>query len=163
MPRVIRERIPVTIECGPGLTEQSHKKQCDINYILKGYAKTGLIQHAHKHEGKYDDYSGIDFQTAQNIVAEAKSMFEALPALVRQEFGHDVARFLDFARDPENGKKMEEMGITPGVDGIDANGQLIQSINSLVETLAPSEAANTDGGESPDGNLKKPEESLEKP
>ena len=75
-------------------TEQSHKDQTDMNYILKDYARTGIIKHAHENKGQYDDVSAVDFQTAQNIVADAKSMFESLPALTRKEFGQDVGRFL---------------------------------------------------------------------
>lgn len=154
-----RERVRVQIETGPGKTEQSHRKQCDINYILKDYAKTGIIKHAHANAGRYDDVSNIDYQTALNIVADTKSMFEGLPSLIRNEFGNDPGRFLEFVRDPANGPRMQELGITPGVDGIDAEGQLIGEVRALVEAITPgterspdkqsgstSEAQNASGG-----------------
>lgn len=133
----------VRLDTGKGITEQAHKRQCDMNYILRDYAKTGLIKHAHKNQGRYDDVSSIDFQTAQNIVADAKSMFDALPALTRAEFGHDVSRFLEFARDPDNGTRMQELGITAGIDGIDKDGQLIASMQELVTALRPSESGES--------------------
>ena len=30
-----RKRNPVKIDCGEGLTEQSHQDECDINFILR--------------------------------------------------------------------------------------------------------------------------------
>ena len=70
----------ITIACGPGKTEQAHKDQCDINYILKDYTRTGLIRHANQHEGQYDDVTAIDFQNAAFTVARVKSLFEGLPS-----------------------------------------------------------------------------------
>lgn len=121
----------------PTRTEQSHKQQTDMNYILKDYSRTGIIKHAHTNQGQYDDVSSIDFQQAQNIVADAKSMFEGLPALTRKEFNGDVSRFLEFVRNPENGAQMQEMGITKGIDGLDSQGQLIQGMKELANALKP--------------------------
>lgn len=113
------------------LTEQSHAKQCDINYILKDYAKGQLAKHVKEHEGKYDDYTGYDFTQAQNVVAEVKTMFEELPAPVRNEFGNEPANFLDFVQKPENAPYLKEMGIEKGLDGWNHQG---------VRTLADVEA-----------------------
>lgn len=134
----------VTLTTGPGKTEQSHKKQCDINYILRDYSKTGIIRHSHQNAGRYDDVSSIDFQSAQNLVADVKSMFETLPSLVRKEFDHDAGKFLEFARNPENGVKMQEMGITPGIDGIDAQGMKIQGMDELLAAIKPSPLSSED-------------------
>lgn len=125
------------------ITEQQHKKQTDMNYILKDYARTGLIKHSHQNKGNYDDVSQIDFQTAQNIVADSKSMFESLPAMTRKEFDNDVGQFLQFCRDPENGVKMQEMGITAGIDGLDSQGELIQGMKALVDALKPVDQSAT--------------------
>ena len=35
-----------TLGTGKGLTEQSHAKETDINYILKDYVRTGYMKHA---------------------------------------------------------------------------------------------------------------------
>lgn len=118
-------------------TEQSHSQQCDMNYILRDYARTGIFKHSHKNQGRYDDVSNIDFQTAQNIVADSKSLFESMPALVQQQFNHETGKFLEFCRNPENGAAMQELGITAGIDGIDAQGELIAEMQTLVSALAP--------------------------
>ena len=110
-----------------------------MNYILKDYARTGIIKHAHENKGQYDDVSAVDFQTAQNIVADAKSMFESLPAEHQKYFDHKPGTFLEFVRNPENGEKMQEMGITPGIDGINSQGELIQGMTELIKVLKPAE------------------------
>lgn len=111
-----------TIECGESLTEQSHKQECDMNHILRDYSRTGFIKHAKEHEGKYDDISVQDFQDAMFIVAEAKNMFNELPAAARGEFANDPARFLEFVQNPDNAERMRKMGILRGNDGVDMTG-----------------------------------------
>ena len=49
---------------------------------------------------------------AMNIVAQANTMFEELPATVRDKFKNDPGLFLDFVQDPKNGPEMVELGLT---------------------------------------------------
>jgi len=139
MTRTVPPRNPVktemTEETGKSLTEQSHKKTADINYILKDYQKTGILKHAHKNQGKYDDVSAVSYQQAMDIVADVKSMFEALPALTRAEFDHDPAKFIDFVQQPENGPKIVEMGLAEGIDGKNEEGTMLASMQELIQTL----------------------------
>jgi phage internal scaffolding protein len=128
------QRNSVTIDTGKGLTEQSHKKQCDMNVILADYARTGLIKHAKQHEGRYDDVTTQDFQEAMFIVKNAENMFNALPAAVRKQFEGRPEQFLDFVQNPDNKEQMASMGILKGNDGIDINGA---HVNSPVETEVP--------------------------
>lgn len=144
MTRIVPKRNPVTLTTGKGLTEQSHKKQTDINYILKEYTKTGLIRHAHSNQGKYDDVSAMDYQAALNVVADVKSMFESLPAETRQEFNHDPKSFLEYVRDPQNMVDMAEKGILSGIDAKDADGDIIASIENLVNVLTPEQKKEPD-------------------
>lgn len=128
-----------TIDCGPGMTEQAHKDECDINKILRDYQRTGFMKHAKQHEGRYDDVSAVDFQQAMITVANVKTMFEELPSNFRKEFGNDPAQFLAFAQNPENGTKMEKMGILMGNDGFDIQGA--QVMTPTEASLALKEAA----------------------
>lgn len=110
------------VDTGKGLTEQAHKHETDINYILKEYTRTGFIKHSKENKGRYDDISVQDFQTAMFTVASAQNMFSELPGQVRKEFANDPARFLEFVQNPDNADRMEKMGILRGNDGIDLQG-----------------------------------------
>lgn len=119
------ERRRPVVETGPGLTEQSHKAQCDINLILKDYVKTGLVRHAAQFEGRYDDVSALEFQDAMRLVRNAQEMFEQLPAATRKRFGNDPAAFLEFTQNPANGPEMARLGMLKGNDGIDVRGAAV--------------------------------------
>lgn len=109
-----RERRPVQVKnFDKGLTEQSHKDSCDIHNILKKYERTGIIEHTRKYEGQYMDFpDSIEFHDMMNRVAAAKSMFESIPASVRQKFHNDPGEFVDFMQDESNRDKIAEMGFS---------------------------------------------------
>jgi phage internal scaffolding protein len=110
------------IDTGEGITEQCHKKQCDMNHILKDYKRTGFIRHSKENQGRYDDISVQDFQDAMFKVAEATNMFNDLPANLRKDFNNNPAEFLGFVQNPDNQEKLQQMGIIRGNDGVDMNG-----------------------------------------
>ena len=111
-----------TIECGEGLTEQSHKNECDINIILDHYTRTGFMKHAKQNEGLYDDFTSADFQRSMEVVANVKSLFEGLPSEVRKEFNQDPVNFLNYVQDPKNHESLAKRGILVGNDGVDITG-----------------------------------------
>jgi len=92
-------------------TEQSHKDETDINQILAKYVKGELLEHRINHAQNYGDFTGADFQAAQNTIATANSMFEELPSSVRNRFQNDPAKFLDFVGDDKNHDEMVSMGL----------------------------------------------------
>lgn len=122
-----RRKRSVKVHCGKSLTEQSHKAECDINNILKDYVKTGLIRHANRNKGMYDDITCQDFQSAMDILNNAQNMFNELPSKVRKRFGNDPSAFLQFVQDPKNGEEMQRMGILKGNDGLDITGAKVNS------------------------------------
>lgn len=145
-----------TVDCGEGLTEQSHKDQCNINLILKDYARTGFLKHAKENQGRYDDVSSMDFEKAQIIVAETKSLFDGLPAQVRKEFGHDVGSFLDYVQNPDNVKALESRGILIGNDGLTFTGQVSLAPTSSTAAAdqvakAGEQTSDSASGEAPQG------------
>lgn len=106
-----KERV-FTILSGKTLTQQHSKNECDINQILKKYRKTGLLDHVNTYQGKYDDLSQpIDYQTALNVVINAKNSFDSLPSNIRKKFDNEPAKFLDFVGNPDNLDEMREMGL----------------------------------------------------
>jgi len=92
-------------------TEQNHKQECDINSIIRKYDKNGLINHVSNIEAKFGDVTGIEFQTAQNKVLEAKKMFGDLPSNIRKRFGNNPSELLSFLDDPGNRSEAETLGL----------------------------------------------------
>jgi len=109
-------------------TEQNHKKECDVNYIIKKYDKTGLINHIQTIEAEFGDVTGMDFQAMQNKVANAKTKFNALPAEIRSRFDNDPAELLKFMDDPNNREEGIKLGLihedTP--ESIDGFGEHVK-------------------------------------
>lgn len=110
------------VHTGKGLTEQAHKQECDMNYILADYHRTGLLKHAARYKGEYDDFSEADFQTAMYVVTEAQQMFDQLPANMRKRFDNEPGKFLAFVGNSENEAEMRKLGILKGNDGINVKG-----------------------------------------
>ena len=106
-------RVRVQLKTIDSRTEQSHVSDCDINNILSQYIKTGTFNAnlIDKHQKIYGDFSGNDFEEAQNLIAKATSLFEELPSIVRNRFHNSPAQFLDFAGDENNMTEMVEMGL----------------------------------------------------
>lgn len=91
-------------------TKQTFAKEANINNIMAKYVKTGLFTHYAKHEPKYADTTGVDFQSALMVVTEVNQMFEDLPAELRKQFDQDPAKFLDWIQDPANAEEAERLG-----------------------------------------------------
>ena len=105
-----------TVPEGESLTEQSHKKECDINNIMRKYQKTGAITHQNKHEAEYGFATGQTFLDAMLTVTKGQQMFDELPSSIRNKFYNDPAQFLDFVQDPANKQELMEMGLTEESD-----------------------------------------------
>jgi len=96
----------------PGRTKQSHKDECDINYIMRKFEKTGQLPDMIKSNPSYGDFSNVpDYQAALGMVEHAKEQFNALSAKVRARFNNDPSQFLAFATDPRNGAEMVKLGL----------------------------------------------------
>lgn len=99
----------------PSMTKQSFKDECDVNQILARFQRTGVVDHLAKHEARYGFADSVSYHEAQNLVAEAQSMFNELPAAARAEFDHDPAKFLDFVDNLDSEdklKKLRDLGLT---------------------------------------------------
>lgn len=94
-----------------GKTKQSFKDECDINVIMSRYMKTGVIDFVNKHQGRYGDVTGLDYQSAMQTISFAQSLFHELPSSVRTRFENDPAQFMDFVHDPSNEAEMHSLGL----------------------------------------------------
>lgn len=103
----------VQIDCsGPGLTDQSFKKMCDINQIVATYQKTGMFPNFKAREPRYVDNTQVrPFLEAFDIVKEAKALFMELPAVVRKAMDNNPANFETFIRDEKNTEFLFQHGV----------------------------------------------------
>lgn len=96
----------------PGLTEQSHAKDCDINNIVATYHKTGVFPEAG--ELLFADVSDAPtYQDALQTVINAENAFMALDAKTRKRFDNDATQMLAFLDNPENRAEAIALGMIP--------------------------------------------------
>lgn len=90
---------------------QSQKEEADINTILKRFGVTGHLP-ATVRLPEYGDYEDVfDFQSAMDVIQNARTTFMSLPAEIRSRFGNDPQAFLEYAANPENIVELEKMGL----------------------------------------------------
>lgn len=94
-----------------GRTKQAFKAECDINNILSRFLRTGVMDFANKNQARYGDCTGVEYQAAMCTVAAAKSMFNDLPAHIRNRFENEPAQFLDFVQDEKNREEAAALGL----------------------------------------------------
>jgi len=107
---VNKVRTPLTFPA-QGKTKQSFKDECDINNIMARYRRTGLLEFVQANQARYMDCTGYDYQAAQQTIAQANGLFQAMPAALRAQFDNDPAKFLTFCEDERNLPRLEEMGL----------------------------------------------------
>jgi len=95
----------------PSKTRQEFASECDINVIMKRYAVTGVLDFVNQREASFEDVSELDFTSAMQTVAAARSAFFDLPASVRDRFDNEPAFMLGFLENPENRKEAEALGL----------------------------------------------------
>lgn len=79
-----------------GRTKPEFADSCNINKMLKRYRKTGVIRVA-INEPVYGDFTGpSDLTDALEVISNAKSSFESIPAAVRKRFNNDMYQFMGF-------------------------------------------------------------------
>lgn len=131
---------------GPSMTKQEFADECDINNIMRNYARTGMISHVNKYQGSYEDVSGaVSFHEAQEIVKKAEEMFYTVPSAVRSKFDNDPGKFLDFVLDDRNRDEMQKMGLLKEVARV--NSEVRQEVSSTGPAVEKS--GGSDDGKSP--------------
>lgn len=99
---------------GPVLTEQHHKDDADINVLVARY---GIHDHDMPtplpgDESKVVDLTNVpDFRAAMDAVHRANEMFMELPAHVRERFGNQPRKFVQFLEDDKNFSEACKLGL----------------------------------------------------
>lgn len=96
---------------GESMTKQSFTDEVDINKIVARATESGFIGHVSTKTPVYMDATSIpDYRSALDIVNLANFRFMELPALTRERFMNDPARFLDFCSKQENADEARKLG-----------------------------------------------------
>lgn len=103
----------ITVDCSsPLITDQSSKKMCDINNIMKTYEKTGMLPNLKQKIPRYIDNTLIpSLEEAFRITESAFSDFQKLPAIVRKLMDNDPSKMENFIADPANKEILLKHGI----------------------------------------------------
>lgn len=80
----------------PSRTQRHHQRDCDINFIVDRYVKTGTILDA-RGPGEYIDLSDVgDFRQSLSTIRAAGDSFDSLPSNVRRYFENDPLKYVDY-------------------------------------------------------------------
>ncbi len=108
-----RKREDYQLNTGPGRTKQSFREESNINYIVERWGTENLAAQ-NQTMGHYGDFSEVaTFQEAQDQIIKAAQGFENLPSRLRERFGNDPGRLLDFLGDEANLKEAIELKLVP--------------------------------------------------
>lgn len=97
----------------PTMTQQQFIEECDVNNIIKKYKTTGSIAHVRNAtEGAYMDLTTFpSLYEAETTIAHARSLFEDMPAAVRNRFDHDPKNLIAFLSDEKNSEEALKLGL----------------------------------------------------
>ena len=104
--------------------------------------ETGILPESKIQDPQYGDVSDHNFQDVQNQLANAKSLFEELPELVKARFNNEPFEFLRFVEDEKNHPELVEMGLAHAPQP-ELSAQALQREADVVDTAdnEPSEAS----------------------
>lgn len=118
----------------PAATQQQFKDECDVNFILRRFADTGVLTHVSDSQPVFDECSEFDYLNAMNTVVRAQEDFEALPSNVRKRFNNSPAELFSFLAKEENRDEAVSLGL------------VVPKVSESAADSAPSPAAASDGG-----------------
>jgi phage internal scaffolding protein len=104
---------------GESLTQEQFAEECKINNILRSHDQNGVINHIHRGNAIYGDFSNItDFSDALDQIKEAQSEFMNIPSEIREKFKNDAGEFFKFASNSENLDELRKMGLAIPKDSV---------------------------------------------
>jgi hypothetical protein len=116
-------KVKILTKCGKSNVEQNHRTE--IKKMVADAESRGLLRASVKFEGTLDDFPDYDFQEAQMMMADANSKFEQLPSGLREKFGNNPAKFMDYVNKTDE-QGLRDIGLQVTVhDGKKADGTSI--------------------------------------
>lgn len=105
------------IDCaGVSKVQQQFKDECDINNVMSKYKRTGVMRTTVGRGGRahFGDFRDVtDYKSALEAVISADERFQGLPARLRERFGNNPGKFLNFVNNEENRDEAVKLGLIP--------------------------------------------------
>lgn len=111
--RKVKTRNPTVIDFtdDPGLTEQAHAKECDINHKITMYAKGKAIG-VSATPGVYMEVpEGFDFQSSMDTAVKLREQFESHSMEVRKRFHNNIQEMIEFLGEEKNQDEAIRLGL----------------------------------------------------
>lgn len=103
----------------PSLADQSQKDEVDINTIVHRFGVTGHLPFAAQDPVFADVSMALTAHEAMNEWIAARDAFNRLPSAVRRRFDN-AADFVAFCSDRANQKEIDELGLGPIRENVEA-------------------------------------------
>lgn len=133
------ERMKWSDECGisfdpeEGLAQQQFAEEVDINTIVKRFGLTGQLPENLRMPVSGDFTNITDFQSAMNLVVQAKEEFERVPAEVRARFANDPGELMAFLEDEKNREEAVKLGLVSAPP--EKTRDMVQAIDELAAKI----------------------------
>lgn len=106
---------------GPTLAQSQFLDSCDVKKIIARCKTVGIpLSTVQRTNGFFADLTMApdDLRSALDISIKARDSFEQLPAKVKERFGFDPSKLLDFVQDSNNRDEAIRLGLIdpPAVD-----------------------------------------------
>lgn len=109
-------RLVQLVDFDPSRTEQAHKDECDLNFIVNQHVRSG--QPIQIPESVFQDFSNLpDYHTAVNTVRGIDNLFKELPIAVKLAFDHNPELFMAAVEDPSRRDDLVALGVFKAKDG----------------------------------------------
>lgn len=129
------KRRRITLNCTEHITDQSFKKQCDINAIMTQYQKTGMLPQQTTIPARYIDSSEIPtLEAAFEVTHKAYEAFQTLPPEVRRHMDNNPAQMEEFINNPKNLPILKEHGIIIETPYVKPDAKLQDVVDALKQT-----------------------------
>lgn len=101
-----------TVNDEPSMTQQQFAQDCDVNYIMEKFLKTGTITHLRREPGHYLDLTTLpDYQESLQTVINAQNAFMELDADIRLKFDNDPGKFIEYLADETKEEEHIKLGL----------------------------------------------------
>jgi hypothetical protein len=100
-----------------GETKQSHKRECDINTIVRKHIDFGTPL-PESPPAVFADVTGFSFEQSLNVQREVTEAFYELPADIRMQFANNPAAYVDWCHDNKD-----------AIDDIGMKGALLAAVD----------------------------------